>query len=124
MLRHCLSRFAEVTICAGVLASPLCAADPAPDKEKALPAAERIRKVFDQKITIEITEQPLFLALNQLREQTKINFVLDRQTLQNMGHDPEQLPVTFAKKEEKVGEVLKAIIKPYNLRHAIIGDSV
>jgi hypothetical protein len=126
MVRVSLTRFAQAVVFAcAVAVSPLSAADPAPEvKEKALLPGERIRKVFDQKITIEITEQPLFLALNQLREQTKINFVLDRQTLQNMGQDPEALPVTVKRKDEKVSEVLKAIVKPYNLGYAIIGDTV
>jgi hypothetical protein len=126
MSRVSLTRFAQAVFLVGALAaSPLAAADPAADaKDKAASAPERIRKIFEQKITIEISDQPLFLALNQLREQTKINFVLDRQTLQNMGQDAEALPVSFPKKEEKVVEVLKAIVKPYNLRYAIIGDSV
>jgi hypothetical protein len=107
------------------LAAPLFAADPVPAvKVKVLTPAERIRKAFDEKITIDITEQPLFLALNQLREQTKINFVLDRQTLQNMGQDPESLPVTARIKDMKVGDALKTIIKDFNLGYAIIGDAV
>jgi hypothetical protein len=100
----------------------------AKDKAKAQSAAEHIRIVFDQKISIDIAEQPLFLALNQLREQTKINFVFDRQTLQVMlqqqGQDVDALPVTVKLKDKKVSEVLKAIVKPYGLSYAIIGDSV
>ena len=101
------------------------AADPASEaKDKAVSPGERIRKVFEQKISLEVTEQPLFLALNQLREQTKINFVLDRQTLQNMGQDPEQLPVNLKLKDVKVSDALKAILKPYNLSYVILGDAV
>ncbi len=103
------------------------AADPL-DKAKTLPAAEHIRLVFDQRISIDIAEQPLFLALNQLREQTKINFVFDRQTLQvalqQQGQDVDALPVTVKLKDQKVSDVLKAIVKPYGLSFAIIGDSV
>jgi hypothetical protein len=121
-----LSRFALAAALACFLgAAPAYAADPAPNpKEKATPPGERIRKIFEQKITIEIKDQPLLLALNQLREQTKINFVLDRFTIQQMGLDPESLPVNVKAKDEKVIEVLKKIVEPYNLRSAIIGDAV
>ncbi len=125
MLRILVFRFVPTIALACGLTASVCAAEPAADaKQAAAPAAERIRKVFDQKITIDIAEQPLFLALNQLREHTKINFILDRQTLQNMGQDPEALPVNVKKKDAKVGDVLKAIIQPYNLGFAIIGDTV
>ena len=42
---------------------------------------EKIRKDLEKVIDFDTAEQPLHLALNQLREQSKINFVLDRQTL-------------------------------------------
>src|SRR5271167_1327521 len=57
-------------------------------------AAERLRKALDQPMDLDLAEQPLHLALNQLREQARINLVLDRVGLQAMGLDPEQLPVT------------------------------
>jgi hypothetical protein len=130
-----MNRFAVCLIpiaCATLtLAAPVHAADPLADgrdKAQTLSAAEHIRFVFDQKISIDIAEQPLFLALNQLREQTKINFVFDRQTLQatlqQQGQDVDALPVTVRLKDQKVSEVLKAIVKPYGLSYAIIGESV
>jgi predicted transcriptional regulator len=125
MFHGSMSRLALAAVFACALTAPLSAADPAPrGKDKAVSPGERIRTIFDQKITIDVTEQPLALALNQLREQTKINFVLDRFTLQQMGMDPEGMPVNVKLKDEKVSEALKKIVKPYNLSHAIIGDTV
>ncbi len=124
MPRASVSQLISAVALAALVVSPLCAADPAPGaKEKGAPG-ERIRQTFDKKITIEITEQPLFLALNQLREQTKINFILDRLTIQQMGMDPEQMPVTLKLKDVTVAEAVKQVIKPFNLNYAIIGDAV
>jgi len=104
----------------------LCMAAPInPDTHgKNVSPAERIRKELDQTITIEFADQPLHLALNQLREQTKINFVLDRQTLAQMNIDPDQSPIQSKFKDVKVRSVLRSIVGTYNLGYAIIGDTV
>jgi len=125
MARIFLCQFFIAVSLVGALACGASRADPPLDKkEKPLAPAEKIRKTFDEKITIEIADQPLYLALNQLRDQSKINFVLDRQTLQNMGQDPDALPVNIKKKQVTVREALQAIVKPYNLHYAIVGDAV
>jgi hypothetical protein len=124
MFRVSLSRSIAAIVLA-CTATAVLAADPAPPaKDKAVSPGERIRTIFDQKTSIDVSDQPLFLALNQLREHTKINFVLDRFTLQQMGQDPEGMPVNVKVKDKKVGEVLNKIVTPYNLKYAIIGDTV
>jgi type II secretory pathway component GspD/PulD (secretin) len=97
----------------------------APDaKETPASPAEKIKKQLDQTTTLEIADQPLSLALNQIREQTKINFVIDRFTIQQMGMDPEQMPVSAKLKDVKVRSALRSVLSPYNLGYAIIGDTV
>ncbi len=99
---------------------------PAPvvPKEKAPAPAQRLRKELDKSIDFETTDQPLDLALDQLREQTKINFVLDRQTLAQMNIDPNQTPIKVKLKEARVKTVLRTILGAHNLGYAIIGDTV
>jgi type II secretory pathway component GspD/PulD (secretin) len=93
-------------------------------KDKAAGPAEKIRKALDQPITVDINEQPLTHALNQIREQTKINFVVDRMLIQQMGYDPEQMPVSAKLKDARARTCLRAVLGPYNLGYAIIGDTV
>jgi len=107
------------------LTPALLAAPGVPDtKEKAVSPAEKIKKQLDATISLEVTEQSLTLALNQIREHTKINFVIDRFTMQQMGMDPEQMPVNVKLKDVKVRTCLRSVLGPYNLGYAIIGDTI
>jgi len=101
------------------------AAPAAPEtKEKTVSPAEKIRKALDQPMNLEVNEQSLNVALNQIREQTKINFVVDRFTIQQMGYDPEQMPINVKLKDAKARTCLRSVLSPYNLGFAIIGDTV
>jgi hypothetical protein len=91
---------------------------------KEVSAAEKTKKQLDQPIRLEVTDQSLNAALNQIREQTKINFVVDRFTIQQMGYDPEQMLVSAKLKDVKARSCLRAVLSPYNLGFAIIGDTV
>jgi hypothetical protein len=93
-------------------------------KDKASSPAEKIRQALDQPISLDIAEQPLTQALNKIREQTKINFVVDRMFIQQMGYDPEQMPVSAKLKDAKARTCLRTVLSPYNLGYAIIGDTV
>src|SRR5579864_926661 len=105
-----------------VLTPALLTAAPAtPDKGKTLSPAEKVRADLDQVISVEISEQPFDLALKQLHEQTKINFVIDRWGLQQMGMQPEQMPVNVKLKDVKAKSALRSILTPYQLSYAIIG---
>jgi hypothetical protein len=106
----------------------LTAAPAVPEKPKASPA-EKIRAELDQTISIEIADQPLDKALDQLRDQTKLNIVLDRMTVQQfcqqMGFQgPEQMPVNLKLKDVKVKSALRSILAQANLGYAIVGDTV
>jgi hypothetical protein len=107
----------------GAFAAAAAPVNPA-EKTKPISAADKLRRDLDQVITIEITDQPLHLAVNQLREQTNINFVLDKFSLLQMGLDPEMLPVSAKLKDVKLRSALRTVFGPYNLSYAIIGDTV
>lgn len=108
-----------------VVLAPALPGAPIPEKASAPGPAERLRKDLDQLITMEITEQTLDAAVNLLRDQTKINFVLDRLTLAQYGMEPSQLQLTNAKfKDAKVRAALRTLLAPNNLNFAIVGDAV
>ena len=103
----------------------LDAAPTTPDApEKMVSPAENLKQQLDQLVTLEITDQSLSAALLQLHEQTKINFVVDRLSIQQLGQDPGQMLVSVQLKEVKLRTCLRSILSPYNLGYAIIGDTV
>ncbi|HEY7310323.1 MAG TPA: hypothetical protein VH643_13245 [Gemmataceae bacterium] len=101
-------------------------AAPAPADDKARPSssADKIRKDLDRVLTLDIDQQPIALAINQVQELTKINFVLDRLTLTQNGIDPDQLTVSLKLKDVKARSALRSLLTPYNLNYAILGDTV
>jgi hypothetical protein len=96
----------------------------AKDVKKTEAPAEKIKKALDQTTDLELENQPLGLAINQLREQTKLNFVLDRWTIQQLGIDPDQSPVNVKLTGVKLRTALRAALSQYNLGYAIVGDTV
>ncbi len=101
----------------------------APIEEKAAPKtaetpAEKLRLALDRPTSIEFTEQPINLALNQLRDQIKLNLVVDRFTLNQLGIDLESQPVSANFKDVKLRSALRTILRPHNLSFAVIGDTI
>jgi hypothetical protein len=123
MVPACMRLVAGLAL--AVLPTALPAA-PAPGEPqgKTTSPAQKLRKDLDRVISVDIDQQPLHLAVNQLHEQTKINFVLDRLTLQQNGIDPEGLVVSLKLKNVKLRSALRALLTPYNLNFAILGDTV
>src|SRR5947208_8085736 len=58
-------------------------------------SAEKTRKALEQTISLDFADQRLDQAIAHLREQTKLTFILDRATIQQMGVDPEESLITF-----------------------------
>jgi hypothetical protein len=109
----------------GLVASDLSAAPVAPEaKPKTVTPADKIRQALDKVVSVELDAQPFHLALNQLKDQFGVNFVLDRFTIQQMGMDPEQLQVNFKAKDVKLRTAVRSITGQFNLSFAIVGDSV
>jgi hypothetical protein len=117
----------RIGLAAVALAWGLAAAAAAPlpaGRADAANPAEKLRRDLDRVISLELDQQPLHLAVNQLHEQTKINFVLDRFTLGQMNVDPEQTTVTLRLKDVKLRSALRTLLTPYNLSFAIVGDTL
>jgi type II secretory pathway component GspD/PulD (secretin) len=121
--RHSLAGCVLLGVAMGSAA--LLSAGPAPEPEAKPPSAvAKVRKALDEPMTLEVTDQPLSAALNKIRDHTKVNFVVDRFTIQQTGIDPEQTPITVHLKDVKARSCLRAMLTPYNLGYAIIGDTV
>ncbi|HKI30781.1 MAG TPA: hypothetical protein VKA46_02735 [Gemmataceae bacterium] len=98
---------------------------PRDDKKPAEAPAEKIRKALDQEIAnLEIENQQLNLAIEQLHEETKINFVLDRTTIAQMGIDVDSATVKAKLQKVKARTALRNILNQYGLSYAIVGESV
>ena len=93
-------------------------------KAKKETAAETINKALDQTVTMDFANQPLQDAIAKLTELTKLNFILDRGTIQQMGIVPEQSLVTGKLENVKLRAGLRRILSQYNLGYAIVGDMV
>jgi type II secretory pathway component GspD/PulD (secretin) len=121
MLRsHVLAAFLVTLLPALAVAAPTTAETKATDAT----AAEKIKQQLDQPMSLEVADQSLNAALKLIREQTKINFVVDKFTLQQMGQDPDQLLVSAKLKDVKARSCLRAVLSPHNLGFAILGDTV
>jgi len=124
-----LKRHGLVAALAFVLALTAAPAAPVPsadDKKPAETPAEQVRKALNQNIaSLDIENQQLHLALEQLHEETKVNFVLDRTTIQAMGIDVDNgAPVRAKLTNVKARTALRNILNQYSLAYAIVGDSV
>jgi type II secretory pathway component GspD/PulD (secretin) len=118
-------RLAGMMAVAWFLVPAAVTAAPGDEKpSKAETPAEKVRKALDQRMDMELENQSLSGAVNQLREQTGVNFVIDRWTIQNMGIDPDQTTVNVKLKEVKLRTGLRAALGQYNLSYAILGDAV
>lgn len=87
-------------------------------------SAEKISKALDQALTYEFNNQPLAEAISYFHDHSKIHFVLDRLTLQQMGITPEETMVTAKLENVKLRKGLRSVLGQYNLGYAVIGDSV
>ncbi len=119
------ARIAVLALACALVASSVSAAPVSAEaKPKTATPAETIRQALDKTVTMDIDAQPLHLALNQLKEQSGITFVLDTFTLQQMGIEPQQIQVNFKAKDVKLRSAVRSILGQSNLSFAIVGDSI
>jgi hypothetical protein len=88
---------------------------------------EKVRQALDAPITVKIDKQPLTAAVEMLREKGKVNLVLDTLSIQQqLGWVPEQppVPVDVDLQEVKLKAALRAVLEPYGLSYAVVGDTV
>lgn len=109
-----------------LLATPALAAPTAgqskPEQPKTETAAEKVRKALDQVTSVEFQATTLTVAMETLREQTKVNFVIDRSTIQMMGISPDDAQINLKLGSVKLRTVLKHLLSQYNLTYVIDGD--
>jgi hypothetical protein len=105
----------------------LVGASPAPDpKAKPESAAEKVKKALEQ--SIDITPEnvsTLDNAAAYFQETLKVNFVVDRGSLAQIGIDVNSLPPLNVKKQNtKARTALRTILQPLGLSYSILGDTV
>jgi type II secretory pathway component HofQ len=129
-LLNCLSRPAAVpllflSLAAVAQAAPGKLPADAEKKPESVPgSAEKTRKALDQTFNLEIAEQPLAQALQQLRDQTKVNFILDRATVEAMGVAPDEANVSVKAQNIKLRAGLRMLLGQFNLGYVVLGDTV
>ena len=124
-----LRALAAGAVLACVVAPALLSAAPAaPDKDdKTVNPLDKLHKDLDKTVTFKIDKQPLSVAIDMLRENGKINIVVDNLTIQQqLGFLPDQPPVPVEGdfKNARVRTVLRSILAPYGLSYAAIGDTI
>lgn len=92
---------------------------PKPDSQ-----AQVIHKALEQTISVEFANSALQDTFAKLTEQTKLNFVLDRGSMQQLGIVPEQSLVTIKLEKAPLRIALRRLLSQYNLGYAVIGDMV
>ena len=117
--------FAMILSLAGVAsAAPTPKTDSKDSKDKNLSSAELIRKVLDAKVNFEFNGLNLPGVLAQLSEDHRVNFVLDKAVIQQMGIEPTDLMVEVKLKDVKLRNGLRTMLGQFNLTFAIVGESV
>src|SRR5262245_3767323 len=111
--RHGLVALAFALALAAAPAAPV-----SPPRDVSKPTdtpADKVKKALDQTIaTLDIENQQLPLALEQLHEETKINFVLDRAAIAQTGIDVDNgTPVRAKLQNVKAKAVLRNILNQY-----------
>jgi type II secretory pathway component HofQ len=97
---------------------------PRETKPKPESVAQTIHKALDQPISVEFANAALQDAVAKLADQTKLNFVLDRGSMQQIGIAPEQSLVTVKLEKVPLRVGLRRLLSQYNLGYAVIGDMV
>jgi hypothetical protein len=100
-------------------------AAPLTEKPKAENPVEKVRKALDEVIDLDLAGQPLSVAIEQLRAETKINFVVDQVAIAQMGVDPMSSPVVTTKLTRvKARTALRNVLDQLNLSFVIVGEVV
>ncbi len=128
MFSRFLSRRAAIFLgCAAALSALPAAGAQAPRTES---PAEKIKQALAQPRDLEVADQPLDVAINQLREQTGINLVLDQTAVPPSavimpGQSPyAHLRVSVRCAGRPVREGLAKALRPHGLTFAVVGDTL
>jgi hypothetical protein len=106
-------------VLASWVATPALAV-PKPDEPRPESPAEKIRRALDQNHTVDFQEgTSLSVAIEQLRNDTKLNIVIDRLMVANLGIDTESTPVSLRLKNVRLRTILKTLLSQLNLTYVI-----
>lgn len=109
-----LRKFAAAVVVAG-LAVGFAAAAPVPAKaDDSAPA--KARQALDQKVTLKAENKSLTEFVELLKEEAKVDVVLDTTALQQFGIDVNTPGVNFDVKDAKLKGVMKTALAKFNLR--------
>jgi len=97
---------------------------PKETKPKPESQAQIIHRALEQPVSVEFANSALQDAFAKLTDQTKLNFVLDRGSMQQLGIVPEQSLVTIKLDKMSLRVGLRRLLGQYNLGYAVIGDMV
>src|SRR5207245_697650 len=73
-----------------------------------------------QTIDLDVADQPLVNAINQLKELTKVNIVVDNVLLAQNGIDVNTAQVSVKKQGVKARTALREVLGTYHLSYAIL----
>ncbi len=133
------STWRSLVLSMGIFWAACALASPPSQAAGAETAAEKLRKALDQVRDLEIANQPLDAAVNQLREQTGINFVIDQAAVSASlpgvslpgissvpvpGGSYAHLSLNGQFHHLPVRTALTRLLRPHNLTHALVGDTV
>jgi hypothetical protein len=85
--------------------------------------AEKVRKALEKPFDFEFNEQPIDVAIAQLRGQTNLNFLLDKVTLDQAGIDIKET-FNFKQPKVKLRAGLRLMLAQHNMGIAILGDTI
>lgn len=123
-MRRIYSWLLALAIPLGLAYTAMAAPGPKTEAKPDANAAETIRKALERTGKFEFSDVNLGGVLKTLSEEYKINIVLDRGVVQQMGFEPEIMNVDLKMKDGKLRNALRAIVGQYNLTYAIVGDSL
>ncbi len=110
-------------LAAVALAGPL-AAVPIPADNKGDGAVSKARKALEQKITAKADGKTLAEAVELLKEVAKVEIILDLNTIQMLGLDPNQPVIKFDFKDVKLKDGLRTAFAAMNLRCGVTSSGI
>jgi type II secretory pathway component GspD/PulD (secretin) len=102
----------------------LTAAPATEDKSKSESPAQKVCKALDQKIDLDIAGQSILASIDQFKDKTKINVVLDTNFLAQNGIDVNNHQVSIKVEGVKARSALRSILGQHHLGYAVLGDTV
>jgi hypothetical protein len=84
---------------------------------------DRIRAALEKKLTVEFKDVKLEEVLNYLREQSKVDVVLDHKSLEETGMDP-KMPVTVKQTDATLARILDLMLGDLHLGYTVDSDAI